>query len=51
MVEQERPEDSGVGDELMEMQQMLWPVEQLRAQDFDIDMLFEYIDMLSIGIQ
>jgi hypothetical protein len=37
-------EDNGVGDELMEMQQVLWPVEQLRAKDFAIDMLFEYED-------
>jgi hypothetical protein len=28
----------------MEMQQVLWPVEQLRAQDFVIDMLFECED-------
>ena len=42
MVEREKLEDSGIGDELMEMQQLLWPVEQLRSIDFDIDMLFEY---------
>jgi hypothetical protein len=36
MVEQERLEDSGIGDELMEIQQVLWPVEQLRAQYFVI---------------
>jgi hypothetical protein len=42
MVEREKLEDSGIGDELMEMQQVLWPVEQLRSIDFDIDMLFEY---------
>ena len=34
-------EDSGIGNELMEMQQVLWPVEGLRAQDFVIDMLLE----------
>ena len=44
MVERERLEDSGIGDELMEMQQVLWPVERLRAKDFVIDMLFEYED-------
>ena len=32
MVERERLEDSGIGDELMEMQQILWPVERLRVQ-------------------
>jgi hypothetical protein len=26
----------------MEMQQVLWPVERLRAKDFVIDMLFKY---------
>ena len=29
---------------LMKMQQVLWPVERLVAQDFVIDMLFEYKD-------
>ncbi len=29
MVEQDRLEDSGIGDELMDMQQVLWPVEWL----------------------
>jgi hypothetical protein len=33
-------EDSGIGDELMEMQQLLWLVERLRLKDFAIDMLF-----------
>ena len=42
MVERERLEDSGIGNELMEMQKVLWPVERLRAKDFVIDMLFEY---------
>jgi hypothetical protein len=42
MVERERLEDNGIGDELMEMQEMLWPIERLRAKDFAIDMLFEY---------
>jgi hypothetical protein len=44
MVENERLEDSGIGDELMEMQEMLWPIERLRANNFAIDMLFEYED-------
>ena len=42
MVERDKLEDSGIGDELMEMQQVLWPVEQLWVKDFAIDMLFEY---------
>ncbi len=44
MVERERLEDSGIGDEHMEMQQVLCPVERLRLKDFAIDMLFEYED-------
>ncbi len=44
MVEQERLADNGLGDKLMEMQKVLWPIEQLRAKDFAIDMLFEYED-------
>ncbi len=44
MVEQERLEDNNVVDELMEMQQVLWPVGQLIAKDFAIDVLFEYED-------
>jgi hypothetical protein len=43
-MEGERLEDSDIGDELMEMQQVLWQVEQLRLKDFAIDMLFEYED-------
>jgi hypothetical protein len=42
MVEQEKLEDNGIGDELMEMQVMLWPIEGLRAKDFAIDLLFDY---------
>jgi len=42
MVEQERLEDDGIGDELMETQEILWPIKRLRAKDFAIDMLFEY---------
>ncbi len=37
MVEQERPEDSGIVNELMKMQQVLWPVEWLMSQDFVFD--------------
>jgi hypothetical protein len=33
-------EDSCIGDELMEMQQLLLPVERLRLKDYAIDMLF-----------
>ncbi len=44
MVEQERLEDSGFGDELMEMQEVLSPIKWFRAKDFAIDMLFEYKD-------
>ncbi len=44
MVEQERLEDDGIGDELMEMQEILWPIKILRAKDFAIDVLFEYED-------
>jgi hypothetical protein len=29
MVEQERLEDDGIGDELMEMQEILWPIKRL----------------------
>ena len=42
MVEQEKLEDDGIGDEFMEMQEILWPIKRLRAKDFAIDMLFEY---------
>jgi hypothetical protein len=44
IVEQERLEDNGIGDEFMEMQQVLWVVKWLRAKDFAIYMLFEYKD-------
>ena len=44
MVERERLEDDGIGDELMEMQEILWPIKILRAKDFAIDVLFEYED-------
>ena len=44
MVDQERLEDDGIGDELMEMQEILWPIKRLQAKDFAIDMLFEYED-------
>ena len=37
-------EDDEIGDELMEMQEILWPIKRLRAKDFAIDMLFEYED-------
>jgi hypothetical protein len=44
MVEQERLEDNGIGDELMEMQEMLWPIKRLRVKDLAIDMQLEYED-------
>jgi hypothetical protein len=34
MVEQERLEANGIVDELMEMQQVLWPIEQLESERF-----------------
>ena len=30
--------------EVMEMQEILWPIKRLRTKDFAIDMLFEYED-------
>ena len=50
MVEQERLEDDGIGDELMEMHEILWPIKRLRANDFAIDMLFEYEDGVRGGL-
>jgi hypothetical protein len=44
MVERERLEDDGIGDELMEMQEILLPIKRLQAKDFALDMLFEYED-------
>ncbi len=44
MLEQERLDDNGFCDKLMEMQEILWPIDQLQAKDFAIDMLFEYED-------
>ena len=44
MVEQERLEDDVIGDELMEMQEILWSIKRLWAKDFAIDMLFENED-------
>jgi len=40
----ERFEEQGFGDEFVEMQQTLWPVELLQKGEFKIDMLFEYSD-------
>ncbi len=42
MVGQERLKDNRIGDEVIEMQVMLWLIELLRAMDFAIEMLFEY---------
>jgi hypothetical protein len=35
-------EDDGYGDELMKMQQTLWPLEALRSSDFSLDKIFDY---------
>ena len=40
----EKLEDDGFGDQLMEMQQNIWPVKSLRTSGFKIDKLFEYDD-------
>ena len=37
-------ENDEIGDELMEVQEILRPIKRLRAKDFAIDMLFEYED-------
>jgi len=37
-------EENGFGDQLSEMQQLIWPVEKLRSAGFKIDKLFEYKD-------
>ena len=39
--EREKLEENGFGDQLMEMQQTLWPLESLRTSDFKVDKLFE----------
>jgi hypothetical protein len=49
MRKRETLEDSGCGDELQELQQILWPVERLRGyskkeEKFRVDMLFEHTD-------
>ena len=49
MRKREKLEDSGCGDELQELQQVLWPVDYFRQysrrkRKFRIDMLFEHID-------
>ena len=40
MRERDRLQDNGYGDELMEMQQILWPKDRVLNNDFAIDMLF-----------
>jgi hypothetical protein len=35
MVERERLEDDGIGDEQMEIQEILWPIKRLQAKDFE----------------
>ena len=44
-------EDNGFGDELMEMQQTIWPIEKLREKGFKIDTLFEYSDKNGLTMQ
>ena len=49
MRKREKLEDSGCGDELQELQQVLWPADQLlqnsqQGKKFRVDMLFEQTD-------
>jgi hypothetical protein len=44
MLEQDRREISGFGDQLMEIQQTSWAVDKIRAGSFKIDMCFAYGD-------
>ena len=39
MLERDRLQDNGYGDELMEMQQILWPKDRILNNDYAIDML------------
>ena len=42
MKKRDQLEENGFGDQLSEMQRLIWPVESLRSADFKIDKLFEY---------
>ncbi len=44
MVERDQREDSGIGDQLMEMQQTSWAIDKIRMGPFKIDMCFSYGD-------
>ena len=44
MLERDRREDSGFGDQLMEMQQTSWAIDKIRRGLFKIDMCFSYGD-------
>jgi hypothetical protein len=44
MLEQDQREDSGFGDQLMEMQQTNWAVDKIYKGSFRIDMCFSYSD-------
>lgn len=44
MIERDRLEDQGCGDQLMELQEVSWPLEKIRGGSFRIDMCFEYTD-------
>ncbi len=42
MLERDRRDDSGFGDQLMEMQQTSWAIDKIRIGSFKIDMCFSY---------
>ena len=44
MLERDQREDSGFGDQLMEMQQTSWAIDKIRIGSFKIDMCFSYGD-------
>ena len=47
MIERDILEDSGYGDQLMEMQENRWPLEWIRNRTFEkIDMCFEMTDII-----
>lgn len=44
MMERDRLENSGFGDQLMELQQTSWAIEKIRCGSFKLDMCFLYND-------
>jgi hypothetical protein len=44
MIERDRLENSGFGDQLTELQQTSWAIEKIRAGSFKLDMCFMYND-------